>query len=82
VTSLPSPDDIVYVPDTEDETRNWRFHGGWAVIGRVLVGVVEAQEKVWVSVIEFGAMTFEWDQLAQQQTALKQQFNTTHAGPR
>ena len=82
MTSLPKPDDIVYVPDTKDELLSWRFHGGWAQVGRVLVGLVEQQEKVWVSVREFGAITFEWSQLAEQQTELRERFEHIHAGPR
>jgi hypothetical protein len=82
VTTLPKPDDIVYVPDTEDQTLNWKFHGGWAQVGRVLVGLVEDQEKVWVSVREFGALTFEWKELAEKQEVLQEQFNYIHAGPR
>jgi hypothetical protein len=82
VTSLPKPDDIVYVPDTEDELLSWRFHGGWAQVGRVLVGIVEQQEKVWVSVREFGAITFEWTELSEQQETLRERFEHIHAGPR
>lgn len=82
MTTLPKPDDIVYVPDTEDQTLNWKFHGGWAQVGRVLVGLVEEQEKVWVSVREFGALTFEWEELAEKQEVLQEQFNYIHAGPR
>lgn len=78
----PKPDDIIYVPDCEDESRSWKFHGGWASVGRVLVGIVEEQEKVWVSVKEFGALTFEWPTLAEQQESLREVFNWTHAGPR
>ncbi len=82
MTSLPKPDDIVYVPDTEDELLSWRFHGGWAQVGRVLVGIVEQQEKVWVSVREFGAITFEWTELSEQQETLRERFEHIHAGPR
>jgi hypothetical protein len=78
----PKPDDIIYVPDTEDESCSWKFHGGWAQVGRVVTGIVAEQEKTWVSVKEFGALTFEWLELEAMQQELQARFNYTHAGPR
>lgn len=82
MTTLPKPDDIIYVPDAEDQLLSWKFHGGWAQVGRVLVGLVEDQEKVWISVKEFGALTFEWAELFPIQDNLRLKFQHIHAGPR